>query len=190
MEVFMGDLRTTRTYKLLKNALLELLSKESFDNIRVNDICNLAMVHRTTFYSHFADKYELLDYCINDIEKDLLSDFSGKKYSTSKEFYTSLIMNILSYLGSKKLFFKNMINNNYSTGIITVLHNSAISKISELLEKEEKSGVKFNTPIKIMAEFYSGALTSIIMWWLRSNSNISDEQLCDYIIALIFNEHK
>ena len=33
----MGDLRTTRTYLLLKNALLELLSKESFDSIKVND---------------------------------------------------------------------------------------------------------------------------------------------------------
>jgi len=53
----MGDLRTIRTYKLLKDSLLELLSKDSFDNIKVNDICNLAMVHRTTFYSHFADKY-------------------------------------------------------------------------------------------------------------------------------------
>ena len=63
----MGDLRTTRTYLLLKNALLELLSKQSFDTIKVNDICNLAMVHRTTFYSHFSDKYELLDYCVNDL---------------------------------------------------------------------------------------------------------------------------
>lgn len=186
----MGDLRTTRTYKLLKNALLELLSKDSFDNIKVNDICNLAMVHRTTFYSHFADKYELLDYCINDIEKELLSDFSEKSFSTSKEFYTSLIMNILNYLGANKLFFRNMINNNYSTGIITVLHNSAITNITDLLNKEAKAGIVFNTPIKIMAEFYSGAVTSIIMWWLTTNSKISEEELCDYIVNLIFEKHK
>lgn len=186
----MGDLRTTRTYKLLKNALLELLSEDSFDNIKVNDICNLAMVHRTTFYSHFADKYELLDYCINDIEKELLSDFSGKKYATSKEFYTNLIMNILHFLGSKKLFFRNMVNNNYSNGIFTILHNSVISKITELLEKEEKAGIKFNSPIKIMAEFYSGALTSTIMWWLITNSKISEEELCNYIINLIFEKTK
>lgn len=186
----MADLRTTRTYKLLKNSLLELLSKDSFDNIKVNDICNLAMVHRTTFYSHFADKYELLDYCINDIEKELLSDFSGKKFDTSKEFYTNLIMNILNYLGSNKLFFRNMINNNYSAGIITVLHNSAIVNITELLNKEAKAGIVFETPIKIMAEFYAGAVTSIIMWWLTSNSKISEEELCDYIVNLIFEKHK
>lgn len=186
----MGDLRTTRTYKLLKDSLLELLSKDSFDNIKVNDICNLAMVHRTTFYSHFADKYELLDYAIKDIENDLISDFSKNKFDTAKDFYTALIMNILNYLGRKKLFFRNMLTNNYSTGIITVLHNSAITNITDLLEKEEKAGIKFNTPIKIMAEFYSGAVTSIIMWWLTSNSKISEEDLCDYIVTLIFEEHK
>ena len=49
----MEDLRVQRTYLLLKNALLELLAKKSFDEIKVNDICNLAMIHRTTFYSHF-----------------------------------------------------------------------------------------------------------------------------------------
>lgn len=186
----MGDLRTTRTYKLLKDALLELLSKDSFDNIKVNDICNLAMVHRTTFYSHFADKYELLDYAINDIEGELLDSFKNKKFDTSKDFYTGLIMNLLNYLGDRKLFFRNMLTNNYSAGIITVLHNSAITNITDLLEKEEKAGVKFNTPIKIMAEFYSGAVTSIIFWWLTSNSKISEEELCDYIVTLIFGEHK
>ena len=59
----MEDLRVQRTYLLLKNALLELLAKKSFDEIKVNDICNLAMIHRTTFYSHFQDKYDLLEYC-------------------------------------------------------------------------------------------------------------------------------
>lgn len=186
----MGDLRTARTYKLLKNALLELLSKHSFDEIKVNDICMLAMVHRTTFYSHFADKYELLDYCINDIENELLRDFNDKKYDSSKDFYTNLIMNMLNYLGSNKLFFKNMINNNYSNGVFTIIYNSAITNITDLIEKEEKSGIHFKVPIKIMAEFYSGAVTSIIMWWLRNNSDISEEDLCNYIITLIFEEHK
>ena len=53
----------------LKNALFELLAHQSFEEIKVNDICNLAMVHRTTFYSHFSDKYELLEYCIKEIQK-------------------------------------------------------------------------------------------------------------------------
>ena len=80
----MGDLRTLRTYTLLQKALLELLSKQSFDSIKVNDICNVAMIHRTTFYSHFSDKYELLDYVIKNLEDDLLAGFDVTDYSSSK----------------------------------------------------------------------------------------------------------
>ena len=68
----MKDLRVQRTYILLKDSLFKLLSKKSFEDIRVNDICNLAMIHRTTFYHHFQDKYELLEFCIQDIEQELL----------------------------------------------------------------------------------------------------------------------
>ena len=114
----MGDLRTTRTYLLLKNALLELLSKESFDSIKVNDICNLAMIHRTTFYSHFSDKYELLDYCINDIEAELTKNFEPGNYSTAKEFYSDLINHLIKYLGKNKLFYRNMLNNIHFYSII------------------------------------------------------------------------
>ncbi|MGN1330103.1 MAG: TetR/AcrR family transcriptional regulator C-terminal domain-containing protein [Clostridia bacterium] len=186
----MSDLRTIRTYKLLKNALLELLSKQSFDTIKVIDICDLAMIHRTTFYSHFSDKYELLDYVIKDIENELLSGFNVAKYSSSREFYKALVMNLLEYLGSNKLFFRNMLNNNYGAGIITVFHNSAIKYITDLIEKESNSGKIFNVPSVVMAEFYSGAVTSTIMWWLKTNSKISEKVLCDQIISLIFDEQK
>ena len=185
----MSDLRTIRTYKLLKGALLELLSKNSFDSIRVNDICDLAMVHRTTFYSHFSDKYELLDYVIHDIEKEILSDFSTSQFNSTKEFYSNLIMSLLNYIGSNKVFYRNMMKNNYSAGIITIFHNSAITHISEIIEKEQKNNLQVDVPITVMSEFYSGAVTATLMWWLNSNTDISEEQLCNYIISLIFDKH-
>lgn len=184
----MGDLRTLRTYTLLKKALLELLSKQSFDSIKVNDICNAAMIHRTTFYSHFSDKYELLDYVIKSLEEELLASFDITKYSSSREFYTGLINNLLEFLGSNKLFFRNILNNNYSSGIITVFHNSAIKHILELIEKEGKTGKSYLIPSVVMAEFYSGAVTSTILWWLKTNSNISEKDLCNYIVSLIFGD--
>lgn len=102
----MNDLRVKRTYILLKNALFELMAKKSFEEIKVNDICNLAMVHRTTFYSHFSDKYELLEYCIKDVEEELTQKISSSKYSNSREFYTNLIMNLLQYTSENRKFFK------------------------------------------------------------------------------------
>ena len=183
----MGDLRTLRTYTLLQKALLELLSKQSFDSIKVNDICNVAMIHRTTFYSHFSDKYELLDYVIKNLEDDLLAGFDVTDYSSSRDFYKGLIDNLLEFLGSNKIFFRSILNNNYNSGIITVFHDSAIKHILELIEKEGSNNRKNRVPPVVVSEFYAGAVTSTILWWLKTNSNISEKDLYDYIVSLIFD---
>ena len=73
------DLRVRRTYKLLSQALLSLLLEKSFEEIFVTDICERAMVHRTTFYKHFEDKYHLLDFCV----QELIRNFEGDEYKPS-----------------------------------------------------------------------------------------------------------
>jgi AcrR family transcriptional regulator len=56
-----ADLRVRRTHKLLWEALMAELSEHPFEEISVKDICERAMVHRTTFYKHYEDKYALLE---------------------------------------------------------------------------------------------------------------------------------
>ncbi len=50
-----------RTQDLLFDAMIELLTRRSFDDICVTDICGRANVHRSTFYKYYVDKYELLE---------------------------------------------------------------------------------------------------------------------------------
>lgn len=183
----MNDLRVKRTYILLKNALFELMAKKSFEEIKVNDICNLAMVHRTTFYSHFSDKYELLEYCIKDVEEELTQKISSSKYSNSREFYTNLIMNLLQYISENRKFFKCILKKNSDNGITNIFMNTCISYITTMLEKEENMDISHEIPIPIMAQFYSGAVISTLAFWLKKDSKLTEEELCDYIISLIFD---
>src|SRR5215216_5278082 len=60
------DLRVRRTYKFLWNALMSLMTERDFEAITVTDICQRAMVHRTTFYKHYEDKNGLLFHGIHD----------------------------------------------------------------------------------------------------------------------------
>src|SRR5262245_66001447 len=55
------DLRVRRTRKLLWDALMAEMSARAFEEITVSDSCERAMVHRTTFYKHYEDKYALLE---------------------------------------------------------------------------------------------------------------------------------
>ena len=67
------DLRVIKTKRALSQSLYELLEKQPFSTISVNQICNEALVHRTTFYKHFYDKYDLLIYLTTDLTQDYFS---------------------------------------------------------------------------------------------------------------------
>ena len=66
------DLRVQKTHKLLIEALFKLLETKPFENIKLNEICEEAMIHKTTFYNHFSDKYELLKFAITELQKSMI----------------------------------------------------------------------------------------------------------------------
>jgi AcrR family transcriptional regulator len=56
------DPRVRRTRQMLVTALRDLLAEKSFEAITVQDIAERATLNRVTFYAHFNDKYDLLEY--------------------------------------------------------------------------------------------------------------------------------
>lgn len=50
-----------RTQRDLVEAMVNLLRKEPFEKITIDDICDEALVHRSTFYRYYHNKYELLE---------------------------------------------------------------------------------------------------------------------------------
>ena len=54
------DRRVARTRRHLHEALVALILEKGWDAISVQDVCDKADIGRSTFYTHFADKEELL----------------------------------------------------------------------------------------------------------------------------------
>jgi len=48
------------TRMVLADGLIELMKTKPFDKITVRELCDLANVHRSTFYIHYEDIYALL----------------------------------------------------------------------------------------------------------------------------------
>ena len=63
------DRRVRRTRRALHDALLTLMTVKSYDAITVQDIIDRADVGRSTFYSHFTDKRDLLDSGFEDLNQ-------------------------------------------------------------------------------------------------------------------------
>ena len=65
------------TKKALANALKEVMVEKPFEKISVSDICNKCNRNRKSFYYHFKDKYDLVNW-IFDME--FLEEASKKSY--------------------------------------------------------------------------------------------------------------
>lgn len=63
----MEDKRIIKTKRSLKSALIEMLAKKDFEHISITELCRKAEISRITFYSHYNDKYGLLDDIFNDM---------------------------------------------------------------------------------------------------------------------------
>ena len=93
------DLRITKTKKLLYEALLKEMETKAFEDIKVNDLCTISMINRSTFYSHYNDKYDLFVDLLNTLKKELFDKLDENKFIVStKEYYMELIRLLLDHL--------------------------------------------------------------------------------------------
>ncbi len=60
------DPRAARTRLLLQQALGEMLTERSFASVTIADITRRAGVNRATFYAHFQDKDDLLEWTLRE----------------------------------------------------------------------------------------------------------------------------
>lgn len=173
------DLRIRRTHKLLFDALMSLLTEKAFEDIRISDICDKAMIHRTTFYKHFEDKYQLLDFLLGQI----VMDFNEKSRHftpdiNSREYYINLIKLLFEHMHeNKKLYSIGLLNNASTTKI---LQRAVIECLKSSLESNIANGIKLAVPTPIIAEFYSAAIVNVARWWLENNMPISIDDMVSY----------
>ena len=60
-----------RTYTLLQQAFFKLLTEKPFEKITLKELCDTAMIPRSTFYRYFEDKYDLLGYCLQNFFENM-----------------------------------------------------------------------------------------------------------------------
>ncbi len=184
------DLRIRRTHKLLCEAMFSLLETQSFDEISVVNICDKAMVHRATFYKHFKDKYEFMEY----VTKIKLRDFyaESKKFadfSDKEKLYRAMIDNILLFIEENKPMLRlaaSSSNNNFFDS----LHRIVYEELHSFLTSSQKNGETYRAPVDIFAKFLTGGFMSLVRWWLEDDNNYSREEMANHIECMLISGGK
>jgi len=170
METKKLDRRVAKTRTLLINTMLELLRSKSFAKITVNDICDAAMVSRSTFYTHFEDKYFLLNTAIDEIIERLNREVESTDMQNNPN-----AMLVAIYKESK--LFKNIFINDQSEELQKYFFNHCYNDLLALIQKGKEEGHTFSEKEELIATFYAGGISSLLKWWITSGFSISVDEI-------------
>ena len=177
------DLRIIKTKNGIYNALLDLMREKQFEEIKVSDICDKALINRSTFYAHFEDKYELLARYIKEMKESLAEELKKNKNITStKEYYIEMIRLFLNHIESKKDMYVAMAINNRN-GILTDIVSDAIDH--DIIYHLEENDNKKDVPNSIIAKFYLGAVVNVALYWVNNINKYTKEEMIEYLSVLI-----
>ncbi len=178
------DLRIIKTKKALYESLLDLMKDETFEEIKVSDICNKALVNRSTFYAHYNDKYELLVELLDELKKNLLSTLKKNENEiNTKEYFMEMLKLLINHIDEKRKIYSSILVNNRNGILMDILLDVADKDIKERIENDKS--VVSNIPSEVITKFYLGAIVSIGIEWIRDNSKYSKNEILEYFNILI-----
>ncbi len=166
----------------LGNALKKLAYEKSFDKISVSDITSKCNLNRQTFYYHFQDKYECLEwvYC-NDCLLPLTN-------SMNSENWEKCIEKMLIIMSDNKEFYMNSIKDNpkvfmntFISTTTTLFHN-----MIEMYDEGKRDPLNAN----FISEFLTMGIIGMIMVWISKGMKISPLVLSEQFKIMADNMRK
>ena len=172
------DLRIQKTHTALINAFLQLLQTKRFENITINELCELAMVRRATFYKHFADKYEFFTFFVQWIQNEFRNRFAHKEQDRNGVSpYIDIIRFALDFLDENETLVHSVMESNAFPLLLDLISEQIILDVKERLQTDQNNGKELLLSPELMAFSYTGALLNILRWWIGHKNQMSKEEI-------------
>jgi len=175
------DLRVIKTDRLIKDSLIELLNKKDFTKITIKDICDTALIGRSTFYHHYVDKYLLMETMINDLATQFQNLLDSRN---DKLINDSLLIYLYKELFEERETFLTLLS-------VHDVENDLESRIQKILKNSFLPIIKDNStnlPSDFLANLYASNALLAITWTLKNgHSQEVAEFMNDILKYLIEN---
>lgn len=133
------DLRIEKTERGIKNAFIELRSKKPLEKITVKELCEMACINKSTFYSHYKDIYDLSDSMEDEVVRSITNSISHPEYIMERpaEFTRELFLAYLSQNALTMILFSGSQRNHLVDRIETSIKEMVFKEYPEFRNDEK-----------------------------------------------------
>lgn len=153
------------TKQALAEALKSLLAEQPFSKVSVGDICKACGMSRKSFYYHFKDKYDLLNWIF-------YTEFVSRIQPQSSGW--QLARQLCHYFFENRAFYRRAFavrgQNSFSSYFEAFL--------SRLLAGEMEQVFQGDANIAFYTAFYVDAFSCAVWHWLNQKTPMPAEQFC------------
>lgn len=155
------------TKRALSGALKELLEDRPFEKISIAAICERCSMDRKSFYYHFKDKYDLINWICD-------TEFLGVIQQENHQTDWKLIEDLCSYLQENQAFYRRTLRvsgqNSLSEYLEEVISNIIAVDLEGTLNEVQKNRQPF------FVSFYTDAFMCAIKRWILEDNDISAQE--------------
>lgn len=163
---------------ITKNALAasmkKLMAERPFAKISVGDICDECGMNRKSFYYHFRDKYDLVNWIFN-------VDFIGRIDWESCQNEWKLLDDLCRYFYAERAFYKNALQiegqNSFKEYFFETLRPVILYYVQNMFEESAKKD--------FYVTFFCDAFLTAIVRWLKEGTQIPPEEFLEDVHEII-----
>ena len=170
-----ADRRSERTRRLLSTALIELMLEQRYDEITVQDIIDRANIGRSTFYAHYLDKEDLLVSGFTRV-LDTLSQHPQPHGEAEGQAPPSLTR-FFQHVQDHHQLYKALVHGGGIDRLFKKSHQHMRRNIEQHLITLIPAGQTPAAPLPLVADYLSGAILSMLTWWLDNDMPYTPEQM-------------
>ena len=170
------------TKRALEASLKHLLLQKPLDKTTIADIAEDCGVNRMTFYYHFKDIYDLVEWsCVEDAAKAL----DGKKtYDTWQRGF----LQIFRAVAQNKPFILNVYHSVSREQVEIYLYKLTYDLLIGVVEEKAAGKQVRQEDKEFIANFYKYAFVGLMLEWIKGGMKEDPERIIDRLSTLIHGD--
>lgn len=163
----MSNTRITQT--AIANAMKQLMKIKAFNDISVKDIIDQCGVSRKTFYYHFFDKYDVVNWIFKTEVVDSILE------STTLESWVEGSLKLCRYIYDNRAFYRNAVNVTGKNSFIEYLSNLTRLQVEKLSDQACGNRTVDKEDKEFMIDFFYNAFIGVLTTWINSGMKDTPE---------------
>ena len=180
------DRRVARTRDLLLDAFIGLMVERGYEKMTVQHLLDRSGVGRATFYAHFKSKEDLLASSVSRLQVGLRGAWAEVKEAQSS---------VEGRLVFSRAFFRHVDGHRRIYDLIVgrpsevTIDRHMRRMLAELVREDivSRPGARRGSKaLEVAVQFVSGALWSLMMWWIGTGARLSADEVNTHFRRLAF----